>query len=723
MRPLLLGLPLLTLTAQGQVLFSEDFEGTPDFTLNTTDAGSAVSVWNTWVVNDSYTGGTGEVVCIGFPFGYTIVNTPAQPVGISSPNGNYLHTASVEGITDGITCCSFGAADGLCIPADNTFSRMSVDVSTVGAPQVELKFWWVCEGGASYYGQVYYSTNGGASWAATGAPAQYNFQGSWTEQSISLPDFGNQATLRFGFRFVNAVGLGAADPGFAVDDVRIVASSVNSITSNLPGEVGYFCQGYTFDLPFTAGGTFAPGNVFTAQLSDASGSFAAPVAIGSLTGTGSGTIACTIPGNTPGGAGYLVRVVSDLPAVTGTVGFGSIQVIEAPYAGENASIDVCSGADPFTMDLGGDPGGTWGGPSVVVGATYDASTMEPGTYSYFLPGELTCPSSSATLVITEIPGADAGISTVAVICKNTGIYQLFDYLGGTPDTGGTWTGPGGNPSDGTFNSNTTNGGIYTYTVDPGGACGADEAVVTVQIGLPGEAGEDGTWSICSNALPVDLYDLLDVAADQDGIWFSGGAPFNGEAEQAGNYVYIDYAEQPCVNDTAFIELVVMPDAYAGENGTAEVCPGDPPFALITVLGGTPQAGGIWTGPDGSPHPGIFNPGTDGFGLYTYTIPAMEPCEEDEAVVGVLPCVGITEQGTGGPLVWLGSTGGVQRFGLTASQDVSIEVVDATGRSVLARAGASEANGQLLLDTGSLGAGAYFLRVRDQRGARVVRFVQ
>ena len=46
-----------------------------------------------------------------------------------------------------------------------------------------------------------------------------------------------------------------------------------------------FCVGASVSVPFTITGTFTAGNVFTAQLSDASGSFASPVAIGTLTST------------------------------------------------------------------------------------------------------------------------------------------------------------------------------------------------------------------------------------------------------------------------------------------------------------------------------------------------------------------------------------------------------------------------------------------------------
>lgn len=87
-----------------------------------------------------------------------------------------------------------------------------------------------------------------------------------------------------------------------------------------------FCAGGTLNVPYTRVGTFTGGNVFTAQLSDASGSFASPVSIGSLTTTNNGTIAATIPGGTSTGSGYRIRVVSSTPVVTGTTNASNLSV-------------------------------------------------------------------------------------------------------------------------------------------------------------------------------------------------------------------------------------------------------------------------------------------------------------------------------------------------------------------------------------------------------------
>ena len=77
----------------------------------------------------------------------------------------------------------------------------------------------------------------------------------------------------------------------------------------------------TGTVDFTTTGLFSGTNDFIAQLSDDAGSFAAPVTIGILSDLGgndpSGTIPITIPAGTAGGSGYLIRVISNDPAVTG----------------------------------------------------------------------------------------------------------------------------------------------------------------------------------------------------------------------------------------------------------------------------------------------------------------------------------------------------------------------------------------------------------------------
>jgi uncharacterized protein YneR len=86
-----------------------------------------------------------------------------------------------------------------------------------------------------------------------------------------------------------------------------------------------FCAGESFSLPFTTTGTFFnTNNVFSLQLSNASGSFANPTVIGTLLGTTLGPINATIPANLPSGDGYKLRIVSTSPASPGGAGNATI---------------------------------------------------------------------------------------------------------------------------------------------------------------------------------------------------------------------------------------------------------------------------------------------------------------------------------------------------------------------------------------------------------------
>ena len=71
------------------------------------------------------------------------------------------------------------------------------------------------------------------------------------------------------------------------------------------------CANATTDVTFQATGVFDPGNTFTVELSDASGSFAVPVAIGSISATTSSTVSCTVP--VQSGTGFRIRVSSSSP--------------------------------------------------------------------------------------------------------------------------------------------------------------------------------------------------------------------------------------------------------------------------------------------------------------------------------------------------------------------------------------------------------------------------
>lgn len=124
-----------------------------------------------------------------------------------------------------------------------------------------------------------------------------------------------------------AWGASAAGGTFSINDFTFNGTTscgppANTITSGLISGSPFSVDctaGAAGSIDFTSTGTFNASNSYTAQLSDASGNFASPTNIGSLNSTANtGSIPITIPSGTASGAGYLIRIVSSDPAITGS---------------------------------------------------------------------------------------------------------------------------------------------------------------------------------------------------------------------------------------------------------------------------------------------------------------------------------------------------------------------------------------------------------------------
>ena len=105
-----------------------------------------------------------------------------------------------------------------------------------------------------------------------------------------------------------------------------------------------------------------------------------------------------------------------------------------------------------------------------------------GTYTYTVTaaGTPSC-TSTATVVVTTISEPNAGTDNTVNLCRNGGLSDLYDSLGGTPDLGGTWT-PTLNSGSGLFDPLIDTAGTYTYTVNATLPCrGSSSAILTVNI--------------------------------------------------------------------------------------------------------------------------------------------------------------------------------------------------------------------------------------------------
>lgn len=138
-------------------------------------------------------------------------------------------------------------------------------------------------------------------------------------------------------------------------------------------------NGYPLNVNFTTNGTPLASTTFTAQLSDASGSFANPTVIGSVTtSANNGTINCTIPAGTVAGTGYLVRVVNASPyyrSLTEGIEVINPTVSIAPATTQNLTMNEAG--NPIDIDA----------TLAYLGMEWLFATSPGGPYASFVPAE------------------------------------------------------------------------------------------------------------------------------------------------------------------------------------------------------------------------------------------------------------------------------------------------------------------------------------------------
>ncbi|WCO00786.1 gliding motility-associated C-terminal domain-containing protein [Psychroserpens ponticola] len=397
----------------------------------------------------------------------------------------------------------------------------------------------------------------------------------------------------------------------------------------------------TYNLFDSLGGTPQTGGTWSPALSSGSGIFNPSI---DPQGTYTYTVASTNP---------LCEDVSATVTVT---------IIPPPDAGTDGVLDICDN-DTNTYDLfnnlGGTPqtGGTWS-PALSSGSgIFDPSIDSQGTYTYtVISTNPTCEDASASVIVTMIPPPDAGQNGVLDICEDdTNTYNLFDSLGGTPQTGGTWS-PALSSGSGIFDPSIDPQGTYTYTVaSTNPLCEDVSATVTVTIIPPPDAGTDGVLDICDNDTNTyDLFNNLGGTPQTGGTWSpalsSGSGIFDPSIDSQGTYTYTVISTNPiCGNASASVIVTMIPPPDAGQNGVLDICEDDTnTYNLFDSLGGTPQTGGTWS-PALSSGSGIFDPSIDSQGTYTYTVASTNPTCEDVSATVTVTIIPTPDAGTDGVL--------------------------------------------------------------------------
>ncbi|MBK6369926.1 MAG: hypothetical protein IPF64_08900 [Flavobacteriales bacterium] len=168
----------------------------------------------------------------------------------------------------------------------------------------------------------------------------------------------------------------------------------------------------------------------------------------------------------------------------------------------DASIDLFA-----TLNGTPDAGGTWTGPSTVVAGQFDPATNTAGVYTYTIAVPPPCVSVSSTVTITLVQPPNAGTDGSLTLCISSPATSLFTSLNGSPNAGGTWSGP--SPVvGGQFDPATMTAGDYLYTVNGTAPCPSASATVSVSVATNPDPGTPGAATLCSTDASIDLFATL-----------------------------------------------------------------------------------------------------------------------------------------------------------------------------------------------------------------------
>ena len=332
---------------------------------------------------------------------------------------------------------------------------------------------------------------------------------------------------------------------------------------------------------------------------------------------------------------YTVEGFSTCEDDTATI---NITISEEADAGISASVTICLNDTPLNLfqTLSGTPqqSGIWT-PDLAEAGFFNPSVDTPGIYTYTVLGIGNCEDAQATVIIDIEENPNAGNDTFIEICTTDAPFDLFASLNGNPDAGGTWT-PELSSGSNIFNPLLDVAGAYTYTVSGTLNCSADSAIITVNVNTAVYAGEDSQISLCSNDLPINLFESLNGLPDSGGIWTPATNVegfFDPAIDMPGTYTYFISGNGICPDDAATIEIEIVLPPNAGSEGAIAICSDAPSFNLTNSLGGNPDLGGVWS-PALASGTSIFNPLIDNSGVYTYTVFASNSCGQDVSQVTV-----------------------------------------------------------------------------------------
>ncbi|MBX7240356.1 MAG: T9SS type A sorting domain-containing protein [Bacteroidia bacterium] len=412
--------------------------------------------------------------------------------------------------------------------------------------------------------------------------------------------------------------------GCPSDRVPIPVTVSPCLTTNAVA-TGPHCAGSTISIPFTAVGSSNPVNIFSAELSNASGSFSSPVIIGTLNGTTSGTIVAQIPPNTPAGSGYRVRVTSSSPASVG-LDNGADITITAPNFTPTTTVNrtsICiGGSATFTNTFIGTPTPytrqwqvstdniTYSNVSGATSGTYTATFNTAGTYYYRIAviksGQ--CSGYSNAIAVTVVPDPSVTITGGATYCGSGATTFMANPVYGVgtntlkwqiSTNNATWTNVS-NATNPTYTTPTLTGTRYYRAVvtSSGNGCNtgvSNVGVITVNPN-PALVANPTSSTICIGGVRT-----LQISGATAYVWSPAtglnsttGSSVTASPTTTTTYTILGTNTATGCNSTITTTVNVVPDAFISSiTGNLSLCSGGSTLLTANITGGNGTCNVTW----------------------------------------------------------------------------------------------------------------------------------